>query len=174
LLAAAGWTLVAPVGAPDPWVIGLVPALFLLGAATTKDFADMEADRADGVRTLPVALGPERATRVMVPFLVFPFVTLLGFGLARGFGMFHPVEGMDESTRRLMVPGFLDATFDGANGWMLAVLGGVLSAWGWHISRLLRRDPHALTTTENHPSWRHMYLLMLTYYAGVAASYAAA
>lgn len=174
LLAAAGWTLVAPANAPDPWVIGMVPALFLLGAATTKDFADMEADRADGVRTLPVVLGPDRATRVMTPFLVFPFITLAGFGASRGLGLFHPVDAMDESTRRLMVPGFLDGTFDAANGWVLAALGLVLTIWGWIISRLLRRDPHALTTTENHPSWRHMYLLMLTYYAGVAASYAAA
>lgn len=171
MLAAAGWSVVVPLGAPDPWVIGLVPAFFLVGAATTKDFADMEADRADGVRTLPVVLGPERATRVMVPFLIAPFLMLAGFGLSRVFGLYHASEAMDESTRRLVVPSWLDGTFDAASGYVLTGLGLVLAAWGWHISRLLRRDPHALTTTENHPSWRHMYLLMLTYYAGIAAAY---
>ena len=40
----------------EPWYIGGVFGLFLIGAASTKDFADMEGDRAGGCKTLPIRL----------------------------------------------------------------------------------------------------------------------
>jgi hypothetical protein len=36
---------------------------------------------------------------------------------------------------------------------------------------LLLRDPASLTETENHPSWRHMYLMMMFAQVGFALAY---
>ena len=45
LLKVAGWSTVAPVFSDlEPWFLGLIFFLFLLGATTTKDFADMVGD----------------------------------------------------------------------------------------------------------------------------------
>ena len=41
----------------EPWYIGSIFMLFLLGAASTKDFSDIKGDAAGGVRTLPRVLG---------------------------------------------------------------------------------------------------------------------
>ena len=58
LLKVAGWSFVATVLVrARPWAIGGVFALFLLGATSTKDFSDMEGDRAHGCITLPVRFG---------------------------------------------------------------------------------------------------------------------
>ncbi len=144
LLAPAGWSLLAPLDVADPWLIGAVPAMFLVGAASTKDFADMEADQANGVVTLPILLGPSRATRIMWPFLWLPFLGLAAVS-------FFAVKGIRSDVQFL--------------------LGLALAVWGWRIGRMLVRDPEAMTNTENHPSWRHMYGLMLCYYAGIWVSY---
>ena len=53
LLKVAGWSFVASVLCGEAWAIGGVFALFLLGATSTKDFSDMEGDRAHGCITLP-------------------------------------------------------------------------------------------------------------------------
>ena len=44
LLKVAGWSAVKTVLGVEPWYIGGIFGLFLLGASTTKDFADMEGD----------------------------------------------------------------------------------------------------------------------------------
>jgi hypothetical protein len=36
---------------------------------------------------------------------------------------------------------------------------------------LILKDPEALAGTENHPSWTHMYLMMLTAQVGFAVAY---
>jgi 4-hydroxybenzoate polyprenyltransferase len=79
LIPAAGWAAVAPLSHPDPWAAGAVLFLFVLGAAATKDFADMPGDSANGIKTLPVAFGPARAARMIAPFLVIPFLLIPGF-----------------------------------------------------------------------------------------------
>ncbi len=84
LLIVAGWSVYRPVSEPAPWFIGGVFALYLLGAASTKDFADVAGDSAHGVRTLPVVLGPEATARVIAPFFWFPFL-LIPLGIALGF-----------------------------------------------------------------------------------------
>ena len=53
LLKVAGWTMIARATFAEPWFIGSIFMLFLLGAASTKDFSDIEGDRAGGCRTLP-------------------------------------------------------------------------------------------------------------------------
>src|SRR5205814_3958624 len=54
LLKVAGWSSVKTIVGFEPWYIGAIFGLFLLGATTTKDFADMEGDRQGGCRTLPI------------------------------------------------------------------------------------------------------------------------
>lgn len=77
LLKVAGWASVAPVRADaEPWWLALVFFLFVLGAAPTKDFSDMEGDRLGGASSLPLRFGPRRAAWIMAPFYVLPWVLL--------------------------------------------------------------------------------------------------
>jgi geranylgeranylglycerol-phosphate geranylgeranyltransferase len=57
LLKVAGWSTVKTVLGAEPWFIGAIFGLFVLGASSTKDFADIEGDRADGCQTLPILYG---------------------------------------------------------------------------------------------------------------------
>jgi hypothetical protein len=53
----------------------------------------------------------------------------------------------------------------------LVVLGVGLATWGSYVVYLILRDPDALAATENHPSWTHMYLMMLATQIGFMAAY---
>ena len=57
------------------------------------------------------------------------------------------------------------------NPTFLTILGGVLALWGAYTVWLIVRNPDELTATENHPSWRHMYLMMMAAQVGFAAAY---
>jgi 4-hydroxybenzoate polyprenyltransferase len=144
LLKVAGWSCVKSVLAPEPWYIGMIFGLFLLGATSTKDFADIEGDRAGGCMTLPVRYGVGPAARMIAPFFVFPFL-LMPVGAATG-----------------VLTG---------NAAALTVLGFLLSGWGGYVVYLILREPEALARTENHPSWTHMYLMMLAAQIGFAVAY---
>src|SRR6185436_15618633 len=76
LLKVAGWTMVARASFAEPWFIGAIFMLFLLGAASTKDFSDMEGDRAGGCRTLPIAFGVRKAAWMIAPFFVLPWLLM--------------------------------------------------------------------------------------------------
>ena len=152
LLKVAGWTMVAPAFALEPWVIGFLFFLFLVGAASTKDFSDVPGDRAGGCRTLPILHGNRKAVAIMSPFFVLPWLLLVPLG-------FLPDPIAPE--HRLLT----------GNATLLAALGILLSAWGLYTVRLLRRNPDELSTTENHPSWTHMYLMMMAAQVGFALAY---
>jgi geranylgeranylglycerol-phosphate geranylgeranyltransferase len=144
LLKVAGWTMVARASFAEPWFIGAIFMLFLLGAASTKDFSDMEGDRAGGCRTLPIRFGVKRAAWMIAPSFVLPWL-LMPVGATLGI-----LTG--------------NATF-------LTILGIVLAVWGTYTVWLIVRNPDELTATENHPSWRHMYLMMMAAQIGFAAAY---
>lgn len=153
LLKVAGWSTLAPVwNDPEPWAIGAVFALFLLGATVSKDFSDIPGDRAAGCRTLPAALGPLRAARRIAPFFVAPWLLL-------PIGTFIPRGGSGGT-----------ALLSG-NQPLLCALGGALALYGVLVVRSLLRDPDALATTENHPAWRQMYVMMMAAQVGLAAAY---
>jgi 4-hydroxybenzoate polyprenyltransferase len=147
LVPVAGWSVLAAPTTGEPWALGLVPGLFVLGAAATKDFADVAGDREHGCRTLPVVLGAARAARVVAPFLVLPF--LLYPALALGGALTPPLPA-----------------------WL--ALAAVLVGLGAVAARSLLADPSRLATERNHPAWRAMYLLMLSNQVGVATVYAVA
>ena len=83
LLKVAGWAAVATVlTSIEPWYIGSIYFLFLLGATTTKDFADIEGDRAAGCITLPVRYGAVWSARIITPSFILPWLMLpLGVAL---------------------------------------------------------------------------------------------
>jgi len=152
LLKVAGWAMVAHIWFVEPWYIGAVFGLFLIGAASTKDFADIEGDRAGGCKTLPIVHGVEKAAWMISPFFVLPWVML-------PIGAFVPDPAAPQH-----------AILTG-NPWLLSALGVVLTVWGVYTVYLLVRDPESLTKTENHPSWRHMYLMMMAAQIGFAVAY---
>ncbi len=153
LLKVAGWAMVAHVFSAEPWFIGTVFMLFLIGAATTKDFSDIEGDRAGGCETLPIRYGVKRAAWMIAPFFVFPWLLIpLGAVLNDPFSATnHPILTGDRG--------------------VLTILGIVLALWGVYTSWLLLRRPEELTATENHPSWRHMYLMLMCAQIGFAVAY---
>jgi 4-hydroxybenzoate polyprenyltransferase len=146
LLKVAGWAAVATVlHSIEPWYIGLVYCAFLLGATTTKDFADIEGDRAANCMTLPVRYGAAWSARMISPAFILPWVLLpLGVRL-------HVLTGNPTAIRLLAL---------------------VMIAWGSLIVLLINRDPHRLVADgENHPAWRHMYLMMIVGHLGLSAAY---
>ncbi len=152
LLKVAGWSMVAPVWSAEPWWIGAIFGLFLLGASSTKDFSDMEGDERGACRTLPIIYGPRKAVWLMAPSFVLPWLLMpLGVLVPDPGNPAHPILT--------------------GHGTVLVVLGLGLTAWGLYTIRLMLRDPNALATVENHPSWTHMYLMMMAAQVGFAVAY---
>jgi len=144
LLKVAGWSAVKTVAGVEPWYIGGIFGLFLLGASTTKDFADMEGDRRGGCVTLPIQYGVRRAAWMISPSFVVPFL-LINAGTAAGI-----LTG---------------------NAVLLHVLGGVMTAYGLYVCYLMLRRPEELAVEENHVSWAHMYRMMFVAQIGFALAY---
>ena len=144
LLKVAGWSTVKTIVGVEPWYIGAIFGLFLLGAASTKDFADIEGDRAGGCTTLPIQYGVKKAVWIIAPFFVLPFF-LIPIGVWQGI-----LTG---------------------NSVLLMILGVTLIAYGLYTVYLLVRRPEDLAATENHPSWTHMYLMMMVAQIGFALAY---
>jgi len=144
LLKVAGWSTVKTILGLEPWYIGTIFGLFVLGASSTKDFADIEGDRADGCRTLPIVYGVGRAAWMIAPFFVLPFA-LIPVGVWTG-----------------VLTG---------NRTLLLVLGPALVLYGLYTTYLLVRRPEELAATENHPSWTHMYMMMMVAQVGFALAY---
>lgn len=144
LLKVAGWAVVREVGLLEPWLLGAVFALFLLGATTTKDYADMEGDQSGKCMTLPLRFGIVCSIWIIAPFLTLPF-WLFPLGVITGILTGSPS--------------------------LLWILGVSLSLWGCYLVFLLLQNPRSLATTENHPSWRQMYFMMMYAQIGLAVAY---
>jgi geranylgeranylglycerol-phosphate geranylgeranyltransferase len=146
LLKVAGWAAVATVlTSIEPWYIGSIYFLFLLGATTTKDFADIEGDRAAGCSTLPVKYGAAWSARAISPAFIVPWL-LLPLGLYLRILNGNPVA--------------------------ILCLGVVMLLWGGYVIYLINTDPHRLVTEgENHPAWHHMYWMMMVGHLGLAGAY---
>lgn len=152
LLKVAGWAMVARIWHAEPWFIGSVFGLYLLGAASTKDFADIQGDQAGGCRTLPIIYGVRKAAWIISPFFIFPWLLIpLGAYLPDPQNPEHPILT--------------------GNPLILTGLGALLTVWGCYTVYLLLRDPDSLTETENHPSWKHMYLILMAAQIGFALAY---
>jgi 4-hydroxybenzoate polyprenyltransferase len=152
LLKVAGWSMVASVYHLEPWYIGSIFGLFLLGAATTKDFSDMEGDRIARCFTLPIKYGVRRAAYMISPFFVLPWLLIpIGAFVRNPFDPAHHILT--------------------GHPLLLTALGLLLAAWGAYTVYLLVRNPDDLARVENHPSWTHMYLMMMAAQIGFAVAY---
>jgi len=152
LLKVAGWSMVASVFHVEPWFIGSIFFLFLLGASSTKDFSDMPGDAAAGCRTLPVRFGVAAASRLIAPFFVLPWLLMpIGAWVRDPFSPEHAILT--------------------GNRWVLTGLGCGLALWGCYTVYLILRNPEDLAKVENHPSWTHMYLMMMAAQVGFAVAY---
>jgi 4-hydroxybenzoate polyprenyltransferase len=144
LLKVAGWSAVKTVFGVEPWYIGAIFGLFLLGASTTKDFADIEGDRRGGCMTLPIQYGVTRAAWMISPSFVVPF---------------------------LMIPIGAELGILTGNYWLLHALGVFMTLYGVYVCYLMLRRPEDLAVEENHISWAHMYRMMFVAQIGFALAY---
>ncbi len=152
LLKVAGWSMVASVYHLEPWFIGSIFGLFLLGAASTKDFSDMEGDRIARCYTLPIKYGVRKAAYMIAPAFVIPWLLIPLGALVR--------NPWDPSHHILT-----------GHPVLLSILGFGLALWGVYTVYLLVRNPDDLARVENHPSWTHMYLMMMAAQIGFAVAY---
>jgi geranylgeranylglycerol-phosphate geranylgeranyltransferase len=72
----ASWSVFGDPFQMVPLIIGLIALVFFMGAMTTKDIVDCEADRKTGTRTLINTFGIKKAAFISLPFLVLPFATI--------------------------------------------------------------------------------------------------
>jgi chlorophyll/bacteriochlorophyll a synthase len=144
LLKVAGWSAAKTILGVEPWFIGGIFGLFLLGASTTKDFADMEGDARGGCRTLPITYGVERAAWMISPSFVVPFL-LISVGAFTGILTGHFI--------------------------LLQLLAVIMTAYGLYVCYLMLRRPQDLAVEENHVSWAHMYRMMFVAQVGFALAY---
>ena len=144
LLKVAGWSSVKTIVAVEPWYIGAIFGLFLLGASTTKDFADMEGDARGGCRTLPIIYGVKRAAWMISPSFVIPF---------------------------LMISAGTFAGILTGNAVLLQLLAFTMTTYGLYVCYLMLRRPEDLAVEENHVSWAHMYRMMFVAQIGFALAY---
>ena len=144
LLKVAGWSAVKTILGTEPWFIGAIFGLFLLGASTTKDFADMEGDARGGCRTLPIVYGVRRAAWMISPSFVVPFI-MIAIGTYLRILTGTPV--------------------------LLYGLSAVMTLYGIYVCYLMLRRPEDLAVEENHVSWAHMYRMMFVAQVGFAVSY---
>lgn len=69
----ASWSVFGDPLQKEPLVIGAIAFLFLIGAMTTKDIVDSEADKRTGTRTLINTFGIKKAALISLPFMFLPF-----------------------------------------------------------------------------------------------------
>lgn len=141
LLVLAGWAVGGGLWRHEAWILGGLCWLYIFGAATTKDFADAEGDRATGCTTLPLLLGPAKAAWFVAPFLVVPYALLPALG---AWGL---------------LPG-------GTAAWSL--LGVPLALTGAAAAVLLVRDPAPPASGRPHPAWGLMYAQYTATHVGAA------
>lgn len=144
LLKVAGWAVLGSIDNREPWLIGSIYGLFLLGASATKDFSDIQGDQAHGCNTLPVKFGVHKAAWMIAPFFFLPFL-LLPLGVYMQW-------------------------FTG-NTTIISLLGLGMCVWGGYVVYLILHNPKSLATTENHPSWMHMYLMMMVSQLALSIAY---
>jgi 4-hydroxybenzoate polyprenyltransferase len=144
LLKVAGWSAVKTIVGTEPWFIGAIFGLFLLGASTTKDFADMEGDARGGCRTLPIMYGVRHAAWLISPSFVVPFI-MIAIGTYLRILTGTPA--------------------------LLYLLSVVMTVYGMYVCYLMLRRPEDLAVEENHVSWAHMYRMMFVAQVGFAVSY---
>jgi 4-hydroxybenzoate polyprenyltransferase len=136
LLPVCGWSVVAGIDQPEPWIISSAYAIFIFGAATTKDFSDAEGDAEGNCQTWVVKFGSAKAAKLVRPFLVGPWVILA----------------------ILWVLPIGQPILPGANTAIGLGLSTFLAGYGLWIGNLLQSDVIQKPSNDNYSSWKHIYL----------------
>ena len=82
----ASWSVFGDPFQKEPLVIGTIAFLFFVGAMTTKDIVDRDADKKTGINTLINTFGTKKAAIISLPFMFLPFAfvpVLISFGLIK-------------------------------------------------------------------------------------------
>ncbi|MFO7678008.1 MAG: UbiA family prenyltransferase [Thermoplasmatota archaeon] len=80
----ASWSVFGDPFQKEPLIIGTVAFIFFVGAMTTKDIVDCEADKKTGTKTLINTFGIKKAAFISLPFMCIPFVVipvLINYGM---------------------------------------------------------------------------------------------
>jgi 4-hydroxybenzoate polyprenyltransferase len=149
LLPMCGWSVVAGVHHPEPWIISSAFAIFIFGAATTKDFSDAAGDAEGDCQTWVVKYGNEKAAKLVRPFLVLPWLLLAALWTL-------PVD---------------QPILPNGNITIALCLSTFLAGYGLWIGSLLQKNISEHPQAENHSSWKHIYLQYQLALIGVPCIY---
>jgi geranylgeranylglycerol-phosphate geranylgeranyltransferase len=82
----ASWSVFGDPFQKEPLIIGTIAFLFFVGAMTTKDIVDRDADKKTGIKTLINTFGTKKAAIISLPFMFLPFAfvpLLINYGLLK-------------------------------------------------------------------------------------------
>lgn len=152
LLLLAGWGISSIIySMPDPWILGSILFLYLVGAISVKDFSDIEGDQKYGMVTLPIKYGIKRCIYIISPFFILPFLI---FALLALYQLVYP-----------------SIVFFNGNVRALLLLAIILLLWNFYIVYRLVINDFTTGNFENHPVWRHMYGVTFIFYVGLGICY---
>lgn len=114
-----------------PLLLGIPLTIWLTSCQTTKDWNDLEGDRAFNIRTLPVVLGKKKALRVMALLIAasFALLNLFVFSglLTTGFLILNLLTAPSALILYFLVKDVRLKHFENNFSWLLFY--GTLSAW---------------------------------------------
>jgi geranylgeranylglycerol-phosphate geranylgeranyltransferase len=72
----ASWSVFGDPFQLEALVIGIIALVFFIGAMTTKDIVDADADKRTGVHTLVNTFGVKKAALISLPFMILPYAVV--------------------------------------------------------------------------------------------------
>jgi len=72
----AAWSVFGDPFQKEPWIIGTIATVFLIGGMATKDIVDSNADKMTGTHTLINTYGVKKTAFISLPFMFFPFTAI--------------------------------------------------------------------------------------------------
>ena len=72
----ASWSVFGDPFQIEALVIGTIVMVYFIGAMTTKDIVDADADKRTGTHTLVNTFGVKKAALISLPFMVIPFASV--------------------------------------------------------------------------------------------------
>ncbi|MBU0497332.1 MAG: UbiA family prenyltransferase [Candidatus Thermoplasmatota archaeon] len=72
----ASWSVFGDPFQKEPLIIGSIALVYFIGAMTTKDIVDADADKKTGVHTLVNTFGIKKAAIISLPFMIIPFAAV--------------------------------------------------------------------------------------------------
>lgn len=85
-----GWLAAGgPIGAPEPWLLGLAIGLWVGGFDILYACQDVEFDRAHGLNSIPVRFGVERSLRISRAMHIATIACMSSLGVLVGLGSIY-------------------------------------------------------------------------------------